>query len=234
MTEIAVITGASSGIGESLAYELSNCNYKLVLVARSKNKIDIIKKKIQSNGRECLALALDLSDPNSIKKLKKETESFGNVSIIVNNAGLGQFNKLEDITLEEWDRHSNVNLRASFLVSQAFIGNMKSCNKGTIVFINSVAGKKGYPNSAAYSASKYGMRGLADSLREELRSDNIKIISIFPGAVNTSFWDKIDTSFSKSEMLDVNVLSKSIVSVIVSPGNFTVEELVVRRTEGDF
>jgi len=111
---------------------------------------------------------------------------------------------------------------------------MKRRKKGTLVFMNSVAGKKGYPYSAAYVASKYGMRGLADSLREELREDNIKVISIHPGAVDTPFWDGAGVNFPREEMLDTNTLAQSIVHAIQSPGNFTIEELVVRRTAGDF
>jgi short-subunit dehydrogenase len=128
----------------------------------------------------------------------------------------------------------DVNLRASFLMSQAFIPGMKQRSKGILVFMNSVAGKKGYPYSAAYVASKYGMRGLADSLREELREDNIKVISIHPGAVDTPFWDGAGVNFPREEMLDTATLAQSIVHTIQSPGNFTVEELVVRRTAGDF
>ena len=154
--------------------------------------------------------------------------------VVVNNAGIGKFSRIEDITLEDWNKQMDVNLRASFLMSQVFIPKMKEMKKGSLVFINSVAGKKGYPYSAAYVSSKYGMRGLADSLREELRQDNIKVISIHPGAVNTSFWDNSNSDFSRDEMLKVQTLSKSIVDIINAPGNFTVEEMVVRRTEGDF
>ena len=93
---------------------------------------------------------------------------------------------------------------------------------------------KGYPYSAAYVSSKYGMRGLADSFREELRQDNIKVISIHPGAVNTPFWDNSNSDFSRDEMLKVQTLSESIVHVINASGNFTVVEMVVRRTGGDF
>ena len=128
----------------------------------------------------------------------------------------------------------DVNLRASFLVSQAFIPGMKQRLNGTLAFMNSVAGKKGYAHSAAYVASKYGMRGLADSLREELREDNIKVISIHPGAVNTPFWDGTGVNLPREEMLSTHTLAQSIVHAIQSPGNFAVEELVVRRTAGDF
>ena len=234
MPETAVITGASSGVGKSLAIQLSDAGYKVVLAARSEDKLNAIAEEIQKMGGNCLVVPTDVSQPEQINNLKDRTLEYGDVFVVINNAGLGKFCKIEDVTLEDWNRQLDVNLRASFLVSQAFIHGMKQRKKGTLVFMNSVAGKKGYPYSAAYVASKYGMRGLADSLREELREDNIKVISIHPGAVDTPFWDGAGVNFPREEMLDTNTLAQSIVHAIQSPGNFTIEELVVRRTAGDF
>ncbi|RMZ49395.1 SDR family oxidoreductase [Candidatus Marinimicrobia bacterium PRS2] len=234
MPETAVITGASSGVGKSLAIQLSDAGYKVVLAARSEDKLNAIAEEIQKMGGNCLVVPTDVSQPEQINNLKDRTLEYGDVFVVINNAGLGKFCKIEDVTLEDWNRQLDVNLRASFLVSQAFIPGMKRRKKGTLVFMNSVAGKKGYPYSAAYVASKHGMRGLADSLREELREDNIKVISIHPGAVDTPFWDGAGVNFPREEMLDTNTLAQSIVHAIQSPGNFTIEELVVRRTAGDF
>ena len=234
MLETAVITGASSGVGKSLAIQLSDAGYKVVLAARSENKLNAIAEEIQTKGGNCLVVPTDVSQPEQINNLKVRTLEYGDVFVVINNAGLGKFCKIEDVTLEDWNRQLDVNLRASFLVSQAFIPGMKQREKGMLVFMNSVAGKKGYPYSAAYVASKFGMRGLADSMREELRKNNIKVISIHPGAVDTPFWDKTGVNFPRGEMLDTSTLAQSIMHAIQSPGNFTVEELVVRRTAGDF
>jgi short-subunit dehydrogenase len=234
MLETAVITGASSGVGKSLAIQLSDAGYKVVLAARSENKLNAIAEEIQTKGGNCLVVPTDVSKPEQINNLKVRTLEYGDVFVVINNAGLGNFCKIEDVTLEDWNRQLDVNLRASFLVSQAFIPGMKQREKGMLVFMNSVAGKKGYPYSAAYVASKFGMRGLADSMREELRENNIKVISIHPGAVDTPFWDETGVNFSREEMLDTSTLAQSIMHAIQSPGNFTVEELVVRRTAGDF
>lgn len=234
MSETAVITGASSGVGKSLAIQLSDAGYRVVLAARSEDKLNAIAEEIQSKGGNSLVVLTDVSRPEQINNLKDRALEYGDVSVVINNAGLGKFSKVEDVAIEDWDRQLDVNLRASFLVSQAFIPGMKQRLNGTLAFMNSVAGKKGYPYSAAYVASKYGMRGLADSLREELREDNIKVISIHPGAVDTPFWDGIGVNFPREEMLSTHTLAQSIVHAIQSPGNFAVEELVVRRTAGDF
>ena len=234
MSETAVITGASSGVGKSLAIELSDAGYRVVLAARSEDKLNAIAEEIRSKGGDSLVVSTDVVQPEQINNLKDRALEYGDVSVVINNAGLGKFSKVEDVAIEDWDRQLDVNLRASFLVSQAFIPGMKKRLNGILVFMNSVAGKKGYPYSAAYVASKYGMRGLADSLREELREDNIKVISIHPGAVDTPFWDGIGVDFPREEMLSTHTLAQSIVHAIQSPGNFAVEELVVRRTAGDF
>jgi len=234
MSETAVITGASSGVGKSLAIQLSDAGYRVVLAARSEDKLNAIAEEIQSKGGNSLVVLTDVSQPEQINNLKDRALEYGDVSVVINNAGLGKFSKVEDVAIEDWDRQLDVNLRASFLVSQAFIPGMKQRLNGTLAFMNSVAGKKGYPYSAAYVASKYGMRGLADSLREELREDNIKVISIHPGAVDTPFWDGTGVNFPREEMLSTHTLAQSIVHAIQSPGNFAVEELVVRRTAGDF
>ena len=234
MSETAVITGASSGVGKSLAIQLSDAGYRVVLAARSEDKLNAIAEEIISKGGDSLVVSTDVSQPEQINNLKDRALEYGDVSVVINNAGLGKFSKVEDVTIEDWDRQLDVNLRASFLVSQAFIPGMKQRLNGILVFMNSVAGKKGYPYSAAYVASKYGMRGLADSLREELREDNIKVISIYPGAVDTPFWDGTGVNFPREEMLNTDTLAQSIVHAIQSPGNFAVEELVVRRTAGDF
>ena len=234
MSETAVITGASSGVGKSLAIQLSDAGYRVVLAARSEDKLNAIAEEIRSKGGDSLVVSTDVSRPEQINNLKDRALEYGDVSVVINNAGLGKFSKVEDVAIEDWDRQLDVNLRASFLVSQAFIPGMKQRLNGTLAFMNSVAGKKGYPYSAAYVASKYGMRGLADSLREELREDNIKVISIHPGAVDTPFWDGTGMNFPREEMLSTHTLAQSIVHAIQSPGNFAVEELVVRRTAGDF
>ena len=234
MVKTAVITGASTGIGKSLALQLADVGFRLVLAARSKDKLQAIAKDIQQKGGESLPVPMDVSQPEEIKTLKDKALDFGNVSVVVNNAGTGKFSNIENVTLADWNRQLDVNLRASFLVSQAFIPHMKQEKKGSLIFINSVAGKKGYAYSAAYVASKFGLRGLAESLREELRENNIKVISIYPGAVDTPFWDDIQSDFPRDAMLKSDALAESIVHTIQATGNFTVEEMVVRRTAGDF
>ena len=208
MLETAVITGASNGIGKSLALQLADAGFRLVLAARSKDKLQAIAKEIQQKGGESLPVPTDVSQPEQIKILKEKALDFGNVSVVVNNAGTGKFSNIENITLADWNRQMDVNLRASFLVSQAFIPAMKQKKKGSLLFINSVAGIKPYAFSTAYVASKFGLRGFSSSLREELREHNIKVMNSYSQSIG--FDTKIEiynSSDSIVETMDFHALN---------------------------
>ena len=234
MQNVAVITGASSGIGRSLSIQLSQAGYQIVIAARSENKLNSICDEINEQGGSCIAIPTDVSKPNDIIRLKNQSMEYGNISVVINNAGMGKFGPIEDVTLEDWDTQMNVNLRGAFLVSQAFVPELKKNNAGCLVFINSVAGIQPFSHSAVYVASKYGMRGLSASMREELREFNIKVISVHPGAVNTPFWDGIQGDFPREDMLDADELAASIIHSVKARGNLTIEEMVIRRVAGDF
>ena len=234
MAKIAVITGASQGIGRSLARHLVQTGYEVVAGARSMDKLESLAGEINNAGGKALALPLDVSDPDSIDTFKNKTEKLGTPSLLINNAGVGRFGPTDEVSLEDWDTQLNTNLRGAFLVSKAFLPKMKEKKQGNIVFINSVAGIQPFSHSAAYVASKFGLRGFASALREELRDYNIKVISVHPGAVNTPFWETITGEFPADDMLDMDTLAENIVQNIKSPGNLTVEEMVIRRVAGDF
>ena len=106
--------------------------------------------------------------------------------------------------------------------------------KGLLVYINSVAGKKAYPYSSAYVASKFGLLGFSRSIREELREQNIKVVSVHPGTVDTEFWSNVNVDFSRDEMMSSDNVAKSVVHAILAPDNIVIEEIDIQRTEGDF
>jgi len=234
LDKIALITGASSGIGEKLSINLSCQGYYVLLASRNIKKLKKIESILKSKGKASKSFQLDICDQNSIQQLNNDIKKIGIPDIIINNAGIGTFAKIEDVTAEEWRKQIDTNLSGPFLVVKSFISDMKKRKKGTLVFINSVAGKYGYPFSQAYVSSKFGLRGLADSLRNELRKDNIKVVSVFPGAVDTAFWDGAKVDFPNEEMLSSENVANVIVSNILSENNLVVEDMVIRRTQGDF
>tara|TARA_B100000965_G_scaffold300839_1_gene259371 strand:+ start:491 stop:1198 length:708 start_codon:yes stop_codon:yes gene_type:complete len=231
--KVAIITGASTGIGKHISVELSKKEYIVILISRSKDKLKSVKKIIDKNGHDCIIIESDISKESSVDEIFKKIKSFNNIDILINNAGLGIFNKIENISNSDWDVQINTNLKGSFMMTRNIIPIMKKNKNGKIVFINSVAGLKPYPYSSAYVASKFGLRGFASSIREELRKDNIKVISVHPGAIDTPFWNEIEGDFPREKMLSSMDVSKSIVNSILSRNNLVNEEIVIRSIVGD-
>ena len=232
--EIILVTGASSGIGESIVRKFCKNNFQVILTARSSNKLERLNQELINSGYKTYSIPCDLTKENDVKNLYKESNKIGFVCCIINNAGVGRFSKIENVSTTDWDEQINTNLRGSFLVTREFVKDMINKKDGKILFINSVAGKHGYPFSAAYVSSKYGLTGFADSLRNELREYNIKVISIHPGAINTDFWDKTNVEFPKEEMLQPTEISETVFHAVTASESTVLEEIVIRRTAGDF
>ena len=186
------------------------------------------------DGFECSVIIVDVGSEASVDALFEASIKIGHVSLVINNAGLGIFSKIEESSVEDWDEQININLRGSFLVARKYIPSMQKEKAGMLVFMNSVAGNFGYPYSSAYVASKFGLRGFSESLRNELRKDNIKVISVHPGAIDTAFWDKVNADFPREEMLTPEMIAESVVHAVESPGAAVIEDLTIRRVGGDF
>ena len=232
--KIALITGASSGIGRSLALELSSKGYELILSSRNIDLLNDVADNVSELGGKVHVIQMDIKDSSSVEELFVKSKKIGFVDIVVNNAGFGKFDKIQDIDIKDWDNQLSVNLRGSFLITKFFSKPMREKKKGMFVYINSVAGKKAYPYSSAYVASKFGLRGFSRSIRVELREHNIKVISVHPGAVDTAFWDNVKGDFPRGEMMSSKNIAESIVHSICAPDNVVVEELDIQRTKGDF
>ena len=229
----AIVTGASSGLGKAIAKLLSIKGYEIIIVGRSMDKIKKVKDEITTKGGKCIPCVADLECDDGLNKIEYVIKQHNDISFLINNAGCGFFSSVESLSLNEWDQQFNVNVRAAFLLSQMVLQQMKN-NNGSIVFINSVAGLQNFTYSTGYVASKFALRGFAGSLREELRKYGIKVMSVFPGAIDTPFWDKFEHSFDKKEMLNLNDCAQMIVDNMLSPGNLVVEDLLIRRLAGDF
>ena len=230
---IAIITGASTGIGKHASIELSNNNYHVILIARNMKKLQLVEKIILEQGNDCSVISADISDEKSINKIYTQIPNKENVDVLVNNAGVGIFNKIENVSYHEWDQQINTNLKGSFLMTKMVVSDMIKRKRGKLIFVNSIAGLNPYPFSSVYVASKYGLTGFASSLREELREHNIKVISIHPGAIDTPFWDKIQGDFSREEMLSSKDVATSVVNAILAKNKVVYEQLVIRKTSGD-
>ena len=230
----AIITGGSTGIGKNISILLSQHQYDIILISRNKDSLELVKEEIKNLNNNCEIIPADLSKTEDFKKIFLKLKEINNIDVLVNNAGVGIFNKIENISSEEWDIQMDTNLKGAFLITKGIVPGMIKNKSGKIIFINSVAGLNPYPYSSAYVASKYGLRGFSSSLREELREHNIKVISIHPGAIDTPFWNNVKSNFPREEMLSAKDVSLSVVDAILAPNNVVQEELIIRRTAGDF
>ena len=230
---IAIVTGASTGIGRSLSVKLSN-KYFVYLISRNKENLNKTKELINIQNNDCKIIVSDISKNESIDDIYSQIEHKEKIELLINNAGIGIFKNITDTSIKDWNNTLNTNLRGSFLMTKMIIDNLKTKKDGKIVFISSVAGLQPYKNSTAYVASKYGLRGFAASLREELREFNIKVITVFPGAVNTPIWDDKGMDELRESMIETDDLTETIIHAINAPNNCVTEEITIRRTSGDF
>lgn len=225
------ITGASGGIGSALAREFApNCS-KLILGASSEKSISKIKNEFDNINAEFIPI--DFADPQFEKYLT--SASLSETDILINNAGIALFKSLSETSLAEYDKLFSVNLRSAFAAIQTVLPGMKKRQKGIIVNILSIAAKKIFTHSAIYAASKAALGTMANVLREETRSDGIRVINIYPGAVSTNIWDKASLEKMGDDMMTAKDAAHAVFNAVElnTSASMTVEELVLRPSGGD-
>jgi short-subunit dehydrogenase len=187
---VAIITGASSGIGRETANLLARKGVKLVLAARREDKLKEVAKEINSLGSEALIIPTDVSDQTQVEHMvQRALEKFGRVDILVNNAGFGQFASIEETSSEDMLEIMGVNLMGTFYTTKAVLPQMKKQGSGHIINVSSVAGKRGFPFLGAYCATKFAMNAISEALRIELTGTGICVSLVYPVTTRTEFFD---------------------------------------------
>jgi NADP-dependent 3-hydroxy acid dehydrogenase YdfG len=213
--KIVVITGASSGMGETAAKHLATLGATVVLGARRADRIEKLAKDIQDTGGKALAIATDVTRRDQVKKLiDSAVEKFGKVDVILNNAGIMPLSPMERLNVDEWDRMIDVNIKGVLNGIAAVLPHMKNQKSGQIINTSSVAGHKTFPGSAVYSATKFALMALSEGLRMEVKPYNIRTTIVSPGAVKTELLDHISET-------DVQQANKDYVGAVgISPDSF--------------
>jgi NADP-dependent 3-hydroxy acid dehydrogenase YdfG len=238
----AIITGASSGIGEATAHVLSEEGMNLVLAARREDRLNELKEKIESNGGKAIVVKTDVTERDQVDNMaQKAKDKFGSIDILINNAGLMPLSLMKNLHVDEWDQMIDVNLKGVLYCIAAVLPTMRDQQNGHIVNISSVAGRKVMPGSAVYSATKFGVRAISEGLRQELSpSDNIRITAIEPGAVDTELMDTItdeemkdlvEESFGNIKTLESEDIAESIRYAVTQPNHVDVSEILIMPTE---
>lgn len=186
--KVAVITGASRGIGRAIALALARRGADVVLASRDRERLAEVAREVRGLNRKALVVAGDLRQEEAVENLRQATlRTFGTVDIVVNNAGVGKYGPLLDFTPADYDWIMDTNMRVSFLVTRAFLPTLLEKRSGDLVFVASVAGLKGLPHEAVYCASKFAQVGFAQALDHELREKGIRVSVVAPGGVKTEF-----------------------------------------------
>lgn len=188
---IALVTGASRGIGRAIALAYAEEGASLALAARSREPLEALEREIGARGGRAIAVPLDVTDPSSIARAKAlVSERLGAVQILVNNAGIAKSVKVLDMDDEHWLSHLDVNLTGAFRVTRAFLAGMVENEWGRVINIASTAGKVGFRYTAAYCASKHGLVGFTRALALEMAPHGVTVNAICPGFVDTGMSDE--------------------------------------------
>jgi NAD(P)-dependent dehydrogenase (short-subunit alcohol dehydrogenase family) len=230
--KVALITGASRGIGLAIARALAAEGCHLILTGRSASSLDKAGRELTHQAVRVLARACDVRDPESVRALASASKKqFRRVDILINNAGITQPSlSVEKLDYETWKDVIDTNLNGVFLVTREILPLMR--HGGTIVNNLSLAATRVFPGMSAYDASKFGALGFTDTLREELRPRGIRVIALIPGATDTDIWNTLWPEAPRKKMMSPETVARAVVSVLSLPENSTVEELKLQPTTG--
>ncbi|MFO8069839.1 MAG: SDR family oxidoreductase [Alkalibacterium sp.] len=208
------VTGASSGIGEALAYGLARKGATLILSARRKDQLERVKQEcVERYDANVIVCPLDVSNLSEIDRVVDVLYSkLNKIDVLINNAGYGHSEKFLDYDFSKVENMFKVNVLGLMYLSQCVAKNMTEHKNGHIINIASIAGKIATPKSAVYSSTKFAVIGFSDALRLELKEDNIQVTTINPGPVDTAFFDKFDPKGSYLEKVAPLVLTPEVVA----------------------
>ena len=191
--KVAIVTGASRGIGEAIAKQLSSCGAKIILIARNSDQLVAVKETIISNGGIAESMVGDVSNLNSISEIVTNTiDKWGRIDILVNNAGIARDNIIMRMKEDDWDSVMNINLKGCFNGIKSVARPLIKNKAGRIINITSVIGQIGNAGQSNYAASKAGIMGLTKSMAKELGSRNITVNAVAPGYITTDMTNELN------------------------------------------
>jgi NADP-dependent 3-hydroxy acid dehydrogenase YdfG len=226
--KVALITGASAGIGQACARALAEEGARLVLTARRQDRLDRLKEEAEKLGTQAISVLGDAREERTATDtVKAAIDSFGRIDILINNTGAGNYKNLVDTSAEEYDDLIDTNVRSTFLFTRYTVPVMLEQKQGTILMISSMAGVYGFAGEAVYCATKFAQVGFAQALDRELRPHGIKVGVICPGGVKTEFAlgrGRTQEGVSNSDMLEPeDVAGAVLLACTQSPGSRIIE-----------
>lgn len=239
--KVALVTGASSGIGEATALALAEAGASVAVAARRTDKLEELVKKIERMGGKAFAVTADVSDENQARDMVTAANAeFGRVDILVNNAGVMLLGPIGGADTEEWRRMLGINVLGLMYATHAALPLMKAQGSGHIVNISSVAGRTVSAGVGVYNASKWGVGAFSESLRQEVSKDKIRVTIIEQGAVateltqhvtNPEVQERVQKMYDEITTLESEDIAAAIIYAVTQPDRVNVNEILIRPTE---
>jgi 3-oxoacyl-[acyl-carrier protein] reductase len=227
------ITGASSGIGKAAAIEFAKTGAKVFASGRRAAELERINTELDSDKISVEVFPCNVASHTNVDQTVKKILANSKIDCLINNAGITSFKLAEDNSINEINDVIQTNLLGSIYAIKAVLPQMISNGGGTIINILSVVTKKTFTKSSVYSASKFGLLGYSNSLREEVRKYNIKVINLIPGATSTPIWSKEMRDQFSDRMMTSEDIARVLVWAFLQKENLVTEELLLRPIEGD-
>lgn len=229
--KVAIVTGASRGIGRAISIALARETATVVLAARSMPKLQETAELVNKAGGKAVIIITDLLREESITNLVRAVEDkFGRLDILVNNAGVTHSSRLEETKTEDWQRCLQVNATAPFILCREALKLLRKAPTSYIINISSVVGVKGYPQQSAYTASKHAVRGMTISLAEEFNGTNVRVHLICPGGVDTELIPQVRPDLKSEDLMRPEEIAELVIYLVTHQGKAIIDELHIRRS----
>ena len=233
--KIAVITGASRGIGKAIALDLARSGVYVILLSRHETDLQEVAGSIRKEGGKASAFNVDITDESAVFKFLVALSAISNhVDILVNNAGVGSFHPVTETDSQAWDQVMDVNVKGTFLMCKHLLPFMKAGNHGHIISIASDVSKRTFANGAMYCASKYAQDAFCSALRKEVRSFNIKVSVVYPGLVDTWFNNSIPGKNEDQLRLNPEDIASSVNYILSAPAHVVIDELMIHPISQEY
>ena len=232
--KVALITGASAGIGQAAARALAREGAKLVLTARRQDRLEALAAEAMQLGGEAVFVTGDIrEEQTSIAAVEAAQKAFGRIDILVANAGVGNYKNLVDTSVAEYDEMMDGNMKSTWLITRHAVPVMMAQKEGLVLLVSSMAGVYGFAGEATYCATKFAQVGFAQGLDKELRPYGIKVGTINPGGVKTEFAlgkGRTELGVEQSDMLDADDVAQAILFACTQPKLSRIIQIQMRTT----
>ncbi len=227
MPPVALITGATAGIGRAVAFALGRAGWAVGVTARTADRVAAVVAALRAEGITASGAAGDAGNPEDVERVTRAIAAeLGAVDTLVNNAGIAVFKPFEELTLEDWDGMMSTNVRSLFLVTRAVLPGMRERGAGTIVNVASLAGRNGVKHGTGYAASKHAVLGFSRSLMLEVRAQGIRVVAVCPGSVDTALIRPLGRA--PERILQPADVAEAILAALRLPARAMLSELDIR------